>query len=70
MLRLKELRLAKGLTQDQLADAAGIDQSRVSALECEANPNPTLQTIVALARALGVEPPALFPVPTETGDAA
>jgi len=63
MMRLKEIRTGKRLTQEQVAERAGIDQSTVSELERGVNPNPTLQTILALARALDVDPAELFPVP-------
>jgi len=64
MLRLKEIRTAKGLTQEQVAEDAGIDQSTISELERGVNPNPTLQTILSLARALKVDPAELLPAPT------
>jgi transcriptional regulator with XRE-family HTH domain len=42
-----------GLTQRQLAQKSGIQQSEISRIE-GADANPTLQTITALARALGL----------------
>ena len=56
--RLKELREAKGLSQEGLARAAGISVSSVSKLEQqkgESGQDPTWSTIQALARALGVD---------------
>jgi putative transcriptional regulator len=61
--RLKELRVKAGLTQKGLADAAGVSQSTVAALEQGAY-DASFPTVVALAHALGVdcraflEPPA------------
>jgi transcriptional regulator with XRE-family HTH domain len=55
---LKEIRLASGVSQSELARRAGISQSYLSCLEYgkyEASPS----TIQKLARALGVEPSEL-----------
>jgi transcriptional regulator with XRE-family HTH domain len=55
--KLKELREAKGLSQEGLARAAGISVSSVSKLEQqkgESGQDPAWSTIQALARALGV----------------
>src|SRR6266545_6284267 len=51
---LLSLRKARGLTQRQLAQKAGIQQSEISRIEA-AHANPTLGTVSALARALGAE---------------
>jgi transcriptional regulator with XRE-family HTH domain len=72
-----ELRLARkiaGLTQHELADRAGVDHSFISLLENgERNIQMVAyQTVVRIARALGVEPDDLFPVselPRPTDDA-
>ncbi|MCL4722935.1 MAG: helix-turn-helix domain-containing protein [Rhodocyclaceae bacterium] len=50
---LLELRLQRGLTQDQLAERAGTERSHISALE-RAEKGPALTTIFSLAAALGV----------------
>ena len=50
---LRELRLQRGLTQDQLADEAMTERSHISALE-RAEKGPSLATILSLATALGV----------------
>jgi transcriptional regulator with XRE-family HTH domain len=51
---LKELRLARGLTQERLADLAMMnDRSHISALE-RAVKSPVLATILALAAALNM----------------
>lgn len=52
--RLKELRLERGLSQEQLAHLAGLDRTYISS--CEAGRrNVTLRTIDRLANALGVD---------------
>jgi len=50
---LRELRLQRGLTQDQLAEEATTERSHISALE-RAEKGPSLATILSLASALGV----------------
>jgi transcriptional regulator with XRE-family HTH domain len=51
--RLRELRVAKGLTQMQLAAAAGITLSAVTQMEIGKVTNPRLGTLKALAGVLG-----------------
>lgn len=51
---LLSLRKARGLTQRQLSDETGIQQSEISRIEA-AHANPTMGTVSALARALGAE---------------
>lgn len=55
---LMRLRLAAGVTQDQLAAKSGVSQSQISALE-KGIWEPRLSTILALAKAFGVAPAAL-----------
>jgi transcriptional regulator with XRE-family HTH domain len=52
--RLKELRAAAGLTQQQLAVAAGLSVSAVTQIEAGKIPDPRVGTLRKLARALGV----------------
>jgi transcriptional regulator with XRE-family HTH domain len=52
--RLREVRLAKGMTQQQLAAAAETSWSVVAQIEQGKIPNPRLDTLQALAKALGV----------------
>ena len=52
MENLKEIRKEKGLSQKELADKVGIEQSALSHLETGRN-NPTITTAQALAKALG-----------------
>jgi len=51
---LKRLRLAAGLTQDELSDRAKVAYSTVAKLEQQVIGNPTLATAETLARALNV----------------
>lgn len=52
--RLKELRDARGLTQQQMAGQAGLSMSLVTQMEQGTKADPRLSTLLALARALGV----------------
>lgn len=51
---LRNLRLARGLTQAELAARAGVDRSYVSRLERGQRANPSQDVLAALARVLGV----------------
>jgi transcriptional regulator with XRE-family HTH domain len=55
---LRRQRLAKGLSQEQLAEKTGVHPSEVSRLERAAR-DPRLSTIVKVARGLGVSPERL-----------
>jgi transcriptional regulator with XRE-family HTH domain len=57
--RVRELRLAAGLSQEALAEASGLHRTYVSSLE-RGQRNVGLDNIHALAAALGVEPARLF----------
>lgn len=59
--RLRELRTSRGLSQEALADAAGMDRTYVSGLERGLR-NATVLSIWKLALALGVEPGELLRV--------
>lgn len=59
LLTLREARERAGLTQDELAARAEMDQSTISRLETDPNPNPTSKTIQRLAAALGIAPSKL-----------
>lgn len=52
-MRLRELRLEKGLSKNKLAKLAGISQTAVTFIE-EGQRSPTLSTLKRLARALDV----------------
>jgi transcriptional regulator with XRE-family HTH domain len=49
---LRRLRLARDLSQDELADSAGVRQALVSAIEV-GTANPTLDSLERIAVALG-----------------
>ncbi|ACO45100.1 helix-turn-helix transcriptional regulator [Deinococcus deserti] len=51
--RIRELRLAKGMNQDEFAAAAGIHRTHPGKLE-NAQIDPQLSTLVKVASALGV----------------
>ena len=60
--RLRELRAAAGMTQQQLAVAAGLSVSLVSQIEQGTNADPKVSTVTNLARALGVGVASLIEV--------
>ncbi|CAM3848064.1 helix-turn-helix domain-containing protein [Alicyclobacillus pomorum] len=51
--KLAKLRRDKGWTLKQLSEASGVSVSHISAIENHTRPNPSLQQIAKLARALG-----------------
>lgn len=51
-MNLRALRETANLTQEVLASRAGMRQSAISALENGKVPNPTIDTVQALAQAL------------------
>lgn len=57
--RVRALRIARGISQEALAEAAGLHRTYVSSLE-RGQRNVGLDNIHALADALGVEPARLF----------
>jgi len=59
-LRIKELRTALGLTQNQLASMAGISRSQLAMIEKGTRPANTLR-LSSIAKALNVTPDELFP---------
>jgi len=61
-LRIKELRVARGMTQEELADRTGFFRTYMSRLETGAA-NPTFDALLVLATALDVAPAALFEQP-------
>jgi transcriptional regulator with XRE-family HTH domain len=62
--RLKELRSAAGLTQQQLADKAGLAVGVIRKLEQQEN-KPTWETALILCQALGVDCTAFTQPPAE-----
>lgn len=61
MDKLKEIRLARGMTQQQLADASGVTQSMICRLE-SGEAMPSVETLKALSKALGCTPNDLMGV--------
>lgn len=57
--RVRVLRVTRGLSQEQLAELAGLHRTYVSSLE-RGQRNVGLDNVRALAAALDVEPSALF----------
>lgn len=53
---LRQAREKAGLTQDGLADLAGVPQSVISRLESGVSVDPAFRTVVKLANALHVDP--------------
>jgi transcriptional regulator with XRE-family HTH domain len=51
---IKRLRQGKGISQDKLSKLADISLNTVVKIELDQSPNPTLETIQKLAKALGV----------------
>jgi transcriptional regulator with XRE-family HTH domain len=50
------------LTQEELADLSGVDQTTISNIENGRIKKPSWETVARLSAALGVEPVELFPV--------
>jgi transcriptional regulator with XRE-family HTH domain len=59
--KLRRLRHEKGWSQEQLAEASGVDQATVSALEIGHIKNPSFKVITSIANALGVEAEDILP---------
>jgi len=53
---VRALRLKRGLTQEQLAERAGLDYKYYQRLELGGTSTPALGTLEGLGRALGVKP--------------
>lgn len=63
MDNLKSLRDARGITQAELAEMIGVNQAYVSKIEAGIA-NPSLDKILAIAKALHAQPAELFTLPT------
>jgi transcriptional regulator with XRE-family HTH domain len=61
---IRQVRTERGLSQEELADAAGMHVTHVGGLERGVR-NPSYTTLVRLSRALGVEPGGLVSVADE-----
>jgi transcriptional regulator with XRE-family HTH domain len=53
-MTLRQMREASALTQQQVADASGLTQASISALELGKHSSPRLDTLQTLAAAYGV----------------
>lgn len=58
-VRVRSLRMAAGITQEQLAEKAGLSMKHLGELE-RGRSNPTLSSLQALANGLGVSVATLF----------
>jgi len=58
-MRIRELRLTKGISQEALADEAGVHRTYMGSVE-RGERNISLENIVKIARALKVVPAALL----------
>ncbi|MBA2377512.1 MAG: helix-turn-helix domain-containing protein [Actinomycetota bacterium] len=61
-VRLRELRLSRGMSQEALAHEAGLDRTYISSCE-RGKRNISLENIHRLAKALDVSPAALLESP-------
>ena len=68
MLKVKELREQRGLSQKALAEATGVSQQQISAMETGFRPTPGVDIIYALAKGLGCEMSDLY-VPDDEKEA-
>jgi transcriptional regulator with XRE-family HTH domain len=55
MARVKQIRLAKELSQEKFAEQAGIDYKYYQHVEAGRRPNPELVTLLKLAKGTGLE---------------
>jgi len=69
-MNLRTARRLKDITQAQLADLAGVDQTTISDIERGKNRNPSWETVQRISRALGVEPQEIFPISADGRSAA
>lgn len=53
--RVKQLRLAQGLTQEQFAERADLDPKYYQHVEAGRKPNPEMETLLKLAKGTGRE---------------
>ena len=70
---LRQLRTMRGLSQDRLAELAGVSRNQISNIERNENSSrrsadPVLSTLYRLARALHVPPAALLPASDQLVD--
>lgn len=63
-MTLREARDLRGLTQEQLADRAGVDQATISNLENGRVQFPSWDTVARVCGVLKVKPQDIFPLDT------
>jgi putative transcriptional regulator len=63
--RVKELRVARGWTQQQLAEAAGVSRQSINSIECNRYV-PSLPLALAFARIFGCATDEIFTLGPET----
>ena len=51
---VKKLRQKKGVSQDRLSKLADLSMNTIVNVESGLNPNPTIETLLKIAKALGV----------------
>jgi transcriptional regulator with XRE-family HTH domain len=56
---VRRLRLKAGMSQNELAEAAGVEQGSISAIEVGLR-GPSMLMVMAIAKALDVPPTSLF----------
>ena len=66
--RIRELRLARGLSQEELAFKSGMHRTYLGSIE-RGERNPSLKNIAAIAEALGVSLSQLFSFENRTSSA-
>lgn len=60
MARVKQIRLANKLTQEQFAERADLDPKYYQHLEAGRKPNPGMDTLIKLAKGIGCDLRELF----------
>lgn len=65
-MNLKTVRTKRGITQEQLAELSGVDQSTICAIETMRMKRPSWVIVSKLAKALDSAPEDLFPVELES----
>lgn len=65
-MNLRTARRIARLTQEQLADLAGVKQATISQIENGEVTRPEYTTVARLARALNISPEELFPLQSDS----
>lgn len=63
---IRKLRLQKGMSQDRLSKESDLALNTIVKLETEDNPNPTIETLQSIAKALKVSVGSLFVLPLKS----